>query len=126
MPVSFWMDEQTGVFFYNCDGYVTGAELLRAPLQRKAEVPGVYDMVVDLSTVQAIDITPVQMEQLAHTPMDSSRLAIIAPRPALFGLGRMFQIKAEVAGHRRQIEVFRTREEAIRWLRGERSAAIGA
>ena len=125
MPVSFSVDEQTGLFFYNCDGRVTGAELLRAPVQRKAAVSGVYDMVVDLSTVQAIDITPSEMEELVRTPMDSSRLAIVAPRPALFGLGRMFQISAEVLGHEREIEVFRNLEEAILWLRGATSAGAG-
>lgn len=122
MPVSFWVDEQMGLFFYNCHGFVTGAELLGAPDRRRAEVPGLYDIVVDLSRAVAVEITPPEMQELARTPMDPTRLAIVAPRPALFGLGRMFQINAEVTGSERQIEVFRTLEEAIRWLRGARSS----
>ena len=47
----------------------------------------------------------------------ASKLAIIAPQNIAFGLGRMYAIHGELdARSRKQVEVFRSAEEALAFL----------
>ena len=116
------VDHDLRTRFVVVDGVVTDEELLRvygAALARPDFDPG-YDDVVDLTTVDRIDVTREGLRDLVHLvgPLDRlaipSRLAIVAPRDDAFGLARMYgQMRGDVA---RQIRVFRTRYDALQWL----------
>jgi hypothetical protein len=88
--------------------------------------PEGIDTVVDLSGVTDLDLTAEQVGWLARGRRDRSRLALIAPRPLLLGISRMFQINAEVAGQRSEVRIFTNREDAVAWLRAERTRSAGS
>jgi hypothetical protein len=121
MPVSYRVDRRLGVFFLNCEGCLAADELLKFADIRRSAAPRVFDTIVDLSAVTGTDLSGSDVEGLARSPMDRSRIAIVAPRPALFGLGRMFQIKAELAEQESEIRLFAAAEEAVLWLTGQHS-----
>jgi hypothetical protein len=126
MPLSYWVDEQLGVFFMNCEGHVKAAELFGFVADRDTLAPEGIDTVVDLSGVTDLDLTAEQVGWLARGRRDRSRLALIAPRPLLLGISRMFQINAEVAGQRSEVRIFTNREDAVAWLRAERTRSAGS
>jgi hypothetical protein len=49
-----------------------------------------------------------------------SRCCVIAPTAEIFGLARMFQTFRELSGGREELQIFRDREEAMRWLFSEK------
>lgn len=85
-----------------------------------------YDEIVDMTDVQEIaPPTPAgpKMRELAgiaasrDNPATAGRLAIIAPSPLAYGLGRQYQTYRELdARSSKRVGVFRTREEALAFL----------
>jgi hypothetical protein len=53
------------------------------------------------------------------SPSLASRFAIVAPQDALHSLGQMYHALREVkAGSTKQVNVFRSRDDALEWLAG--------
>jgi hypothetical protein len=85
---------------------------------------------VDMSEVtDIVDATDRNMKALAELavqaddPDQPTRLAIIAPQDLHFGLGRMYESYRSLnPKHSRSVAIFRTREEALRWLAREEKA----
>ncbi len=83
-----------------------------------------FDELVDMSDVEKIDApTGDRVKALAEMAAKSdaisppSRLAIVAPSPLAFGLGRMYEAyRSGVPGSTKQVGVFRTRAEALAFL----------
>ena len=83
-----------------------------------------FDECVDMSAAGSIEgATEDNMTALAELavekddPARTSKLAIIAVENLHFGLARMYETYRSLhPKHARQVAVFRTREEALRWL----------
>jgi hypothetical protein len=83
-----------------------------------------YDELIDVSGVERIvGPSPTRIAELADLSarMDSqaspSRLAIVVPDDFAFGLGRMYQAyRATNPSSRKEVAVFRSPVEAVRWL----------
>lgn len=79
-----------------------------------------FHVLVDITQADLSEITPDVIRRLvANRPADpSSRRAILVSDGASFGLARMFRAFSDLAGRGNEAEVFRERDEAIRWLTG--------
>ena len=105
-------------------GEITGAEIHRA----KAEFFGhkfpdkARYVLCDFTDAGAFDVSPedvdtiVEQDRRAMESHTSLLEAVIAPRPLLFGLSRMWQAKVDVV--RPHTTVVKTRAEAVKWLQG--------
>jgi hypothetical protein len=97
-------------------------DFLRDCAWRMAAYPDVTGVLTDLSQVTAFTIAPAEMHALAawtanHSPL--LRRAIVAPEPAQYGVGRMYQILCEVGFDLKHIQVFQHRTDALQWLKAE-------
>jgi hypothetical protein len=115
MAVKYWIDDQTLVFCHSWTGHISASEVLEFTSVAKAFVA--KDSLVDLTNVTSSDITPDSLRAFAKEPTDRGRIAIIAPKPAHFGMARMFESFANLRAKPTKIGVFWTKEEAMDWLR---------
>jgi hypothetical protein len=117
MPFSFQVDESTGVVHIQSIGEVNDAEVMELSERLRHEVAFVvgYPILCDCSKLTAGLISSSLIESLARAARSRTNfVAIIAPRPAAFGLARMFQIFSDPEDSRTY--VFTEREEAMAWL----------
>ncbi|MGO9404735.1 MAG: hypothetical protein ACLPVW_14830 [Terriglobales bacterium] len=77
-----------------------------------------FDQIVDLRAVTAFDMTSDQARVLAHRTIFSptSKRAFVAASPAVFGVGRMWEIFTETSDNPSQIRVFYDLPSALKWL----------
>jgi len=84
-----------------------------------------YDELIDMSDVAGIEFeSPQDVMQLAELsagmddPRRRTKLAIVASDKLHHALGRMYRAyRDQSPGANRQVEVFRSAEEALQWLR---------
>jgi hypothetical protein len=115
MAVKYWMDEEARVFCHSWTGHISASDVLEFRDVAKAFVA--TDSLVDLTNVTSSDITPDSLRAFATEPLDRGRIAIIAPKPATFGMARMYESLSTLKAVPTRIGVFRTKEEAMNWLR---------
>ncbi len=125
MPISYRIDHERRLVVAAGHGTLTEQDVLgyQSEVWSRADVAG-YDELVDMSDVKRIEVSSAgQVRHLASmaAEMPSSRsrskFAIVAPTDIAFGLGRMFQtFRALEDGGTRNVEVFRSREEAMEFL----------
>lgn len=122
--IRFRIDESSHLRVAEFSGCVNAEELLTtyAGLITAPDYDPTVDDLVDLQAVQRLEIGADAVQRLVSLfiPLDGTspptRLAIVAPSDELFGMARMYQIlRTDAPG---QVEVFRGRQEALRWLRG--------
>ena len=104
-------------------GTVTGAEIYRAKNEffahRFLQKPRY--VICDFTGAGAFDVSPedvdmiVAQDRRAMTSHPELMEAVVAPRPVVFGLARMWQSKVDDV--RPHTAVVKTRDEAIAWLR---------
>jgi hypothetical protein len=126
MAVEHAVDHEARLVTATLRGALRLEDLLKYQLEvwSRPEFAG-YDELVDMNGVTEVEAdTTDNVMQLAavSSSMDAvtgpSRLAIVAEHDYHFGLGRMYQVfREDSPGSTRAIGVFRTREEALRWLR---------
>ena len=77
-----------------------------------------FNQIVDLRAVTGFDMTSEQTRSLACRMIFSStsKRAFIAAEPAVFGVGRMWQILSELSDNQSQIRVFYDIPSALKWL----------
>jgi hypothetical protein len=127
MPIDYRIDHERRLVLAAAHGAITEADLLgyQRTVWSDPTIAG-YGELVDMSDVATIKTPSVAgMRTLAalsasmDTPQSPSRFAIVAPGDLAFGLGRMYQAYRELkTGSRKQLAVFRTRDEASEWLAG--------
>ena len=122
MPVRYWIDEGTRVFYQSWSGHISASEVLEFSAVAKTFVA--KDSLVDLTEVTSTDITPAYLRAFASEPTDRRRIAIVATKPARFGMARMFESIAGLKETPTKIGVFWTREEAVDWLRGGQTLSM--
>ncbi len=77
-----------------------------------------FNQVVDLRAVTSFDMTSEQARLLARRMIFSprSKRAFVAASPAVFGVGRMWEIFTELSANPSQIRVFYDLPLALKWL----------
>jgi hypothetical protein len=77
-----------------------------------------FNQIVDLRAVTGFDMTSQEAGALASRMIFSStsKRAFIAAEPAVFGVGRMWQIFTELSDNPSQIRVFYDLPSALKWL----------
>ena len=96
MAVKYWMDEEARVFCHSWTGHISASDVLEFRDVAKAFVA--TDSLVDLTNVTSSDITPDSLRAFATEPLDRGRIAIIAPKPATFGMARMYGVFVNAEG----------------------------
>jgi hypothetical protein len=125
MAVKYWIDDQTLVFCHSWAGHISTSEVLE--FRSVAKAFAATDSLVDLTDVTSSDITSDSLRAFAQETISRRRIAIIAPKPAHFGMARMYESLANLKAKptRTIIGVFRTKEEAMDWLREGSSTFSG-
>ena len=77
-----------------------------------------FNQIVDLRAVTAFAMTSDQARVLARRMIFSltSKRAFVAANPAVFGVGRMWEIFTELSENPSQIHVFYDLPSALKWL----------
>jgi hypothetical protein len=121
MPVSYTIEAKQHLIRTRCVGNVTLNDVAAhfRTLLQDPEVPESLDVLLDLSELTSLPETP-QLENIARevqktrVKVNFGVCAIVAPRDALFGMMRMFEVIARA--YFREIRAFRAIEEAEAWL----------
>jgi hypothetical protein len=125
MPIEYRIDHDRKLVLAKALGTVTDQDVFgyQRDVWSRDDTAG-YDELVDMTEVEHIAQPSVdRIRQLASlsASMDAasldSKLAIIAPQNIAFGLGRMYATYRQMeAQSRKQVEVFRSRGEALAFL----------
>jgi hypothetical protein len=77
-----------------------------------------FDQIVDLRAVTGFDMTGDHVRLLARRKIFSatSKRAFVATSPAVFGVGRMWEILTEMSDNPSQIRLFYDLPSALKWL----------
>jgi hypothetical protein len=116
MPVTHWIDEDTGIQYQKWQGFIQLEEIVRFERAMRDAGGPPRDAIIDVSELTGSDVTAEQMTYLATMPQKAARVALVAPNPARFGRARMFEMMAEAQQQPTTIRVFRSIEEAKSWL----------
>jgi hypothetical protein len=125
MPIEHRIDRERRLVIATGRGTLTHDELMgyQRTVWSSPEVAG-FNELADMRAVQHFGpASPEQMLELARfaAHMDAgataTKFAIVASHDVAYGLGRMFQaFRGLESQSRKQVAVFRTMEEALRWL----------
>lgn len=131
MPVSYELDPEVGFIEVRCFGHVTLDEVLfhLRRVEDDPRLPDRLDALLDLGDQTSIP----ESAELRGITLGLERLtkkvrwgafAIVATSDVLFGMSRMFGVFSEPLFA--QVNVFRDRESAARWLASVRPPESGA
>lgn len=125
MPLTYEIDHDRRTVFARATGVLTPQEFFSYE-EELLTMPGImgFHECVDMSgATEIVGATAANIQALASLavrsddPARPSRLAIIARDDLHFGLARMYEsYRSLLPGHSRQVGIFRTRDEALRWL----------
>jgi hypothetical protein len=125
MPIEYRIDRDRQVVIAKAAGRVEDQDICtyQGEVWSRSDVAG-YDEIVDMTAAELVTSpSPEQVRELARmsaamdSPEHASKFAIVAPRSALFGLGRMYQAHRELDERStKKVGVFRSMEEAVEWL----------
>ena len=118
MPVNYQIDPELALVFVRVTDMVSAAEMAahHATLRADPSFSPDLDALVDFTGAEPFQGTGEEIRRLvADMPYNAgTRRAYVAAIDLHFGLSRMAQSYAEVKGI--QVEVFRDRDSALRWL----------
>lgn len=128
MPVTYYIDANTRTIRTKAMGNLTLGEVVDhfRTLEQDPQRPEYTDVFLDLSEVDSLPETP----QISTVAGELKRIrgkvrfnacAILACRPALFGMMRIFEVMAEDSF--RVTRTFRVATEAEAWLVSQQSLA---
>jgi hypothetical protein len=127
VPIEVEVDHERRIVFARIVGVLTDEDAFgyQRSVWSRPDVVG-FDELIDVSDVEKIELPSAQrVEDLAKlgASMDppeaksSSKLAIVATTDFAFGLGRMYEAhRASDPRSRKEVNVFRNRADALRWL----------
>lgn len=125
MPVSYTVDSKLRRIVARAAGAVGEQDLIayQKEIGSRPDLVG-YDEILDATqTDSLLDINFSGLKRVADlaASMDAAgkppRLAIVANRDMIYGLGRMYEAFRETAAHtNKQVAVFHSRQEAEAWL----------
>jgi hypothetical protein len=120
MPFNSVIDSRRHLVVTTGIGDLTGDEGLACCLQLKERSdfdPG-FNQLLDFTQATRFDATSGQLRAIAAQPLFSrtSRRAIVATNPTIFGLARMFESYRSISDIGERVMVFREVREALEWL----------
>ncbi len=125
MPVTYTIDTKERVIRTRCIGMVTFAEVAEhfQALARDPACAEGLDVLLDVSEVNSLpDASQIRAVALELKKIQKNgkfgACAIVAPRDAIFGMLRMFEVMAQE--YFRVICVFRASSDAEAWLASQR------
>jgi hypothetical protein len=119
-------DHARGLTIYSCSGQLSAADIQSA-IQSFYDGETTPDSLFDLGDADISALSAADVAQLAdfttarRSGRPPGRTAIVASRLASFGIGRMFQAYADAPDRPVELRVFRTRDDAERWLASPRA-----
>ena len=120
MPFSYVVYSKHRLIISTGSDLVTWEEIRERQDQTKTdpEFNPEFNQLVDLRAVTGFDMTFYQASTLAHRRIFSatSKRAFVAANPAVFGVGRMWEIFTEMSDNPSQIRVFDDLPSALKWL----------
>jgi hypothetical protein len=130
MAVRYSIDKYRRLVLTKAEGCVTFDDVRghQDRLMADPEFDVSFDQLIDTSLTTEVDISAEQARILAHRHIVSpaSRRAIVAPRPLLFGMGRMMQAYHDMVTDT-EVKVFYSMDEAVGWLgKGRGTARSGS
>ena len=118
MPTSYEIDPQRRLVTSRIWGAVTDSEIHQhnATLRTDPRFDASYQQLVDMTGITTIGVST---SMINETSLDQffepgTRRAFIATDDAVFGMARMFALRAEGLGQ--TIQVFREEDQAKEWL----------
>jgi hypothetical protein len=114
-------DIKRNLTIYTCKGQISVDEVKKKVKSFYEGAPSlnvIWDLAeADVSSITVGEIRALAsgVKRLAHS-REGGKTAIVAPKDASYGLGRMYQILAEIYAQVIDIGVFRSRSEAEHWL----------
>lgn len=120
MPFSYVVYSEHRLVISNGSELVTWEEIKTRQDQTKtdSDFSPEFDQIVDLRAVTGFEMTSDQAKLLARRMIFSatSRRAFVAASPAVFGVGRMWEIFTEMSDNPSEIRVFYDLPSALKWL----------
>jgi len=125
MPIDYRIDHEERVVLAQGHGAVSAADLFayQREVWSRPDVVG-FSELMDMTDAQEV-VEPsaegihalAELSAAMDPPAGGGRFAIVAPQNLTFGLGRMYQAYRELSGRgTKQVAVFRSMAEALRWL----------
>jgi len=77
-----------------------------------------FNQLIDLTAVTSLDISADEARAIAGRKLFSftSRRALVATSPAIFGMGRMMEVYNEMSEVASQVRIFYDLPSALKWL----------
>lgn len=123
MPARFEIDKQKRLVRSVAWGEVTIDDLRnhQRSLLAHPDFNPDFDQLYNLEGVTSAELTGDQIRSLALLGVfsSSSRRAIVAPAPSVFGMARMFETYYSMIDNPASVEVFRDESSALQWLQRE-------
>lgn len=133
MPIEYSIDHERRLVLARGIGTLTDQDVFgyQSEVWSRSEVAG-FDELMDMTAVTKIALPSMdrvrslaQLSAGMDSPSPRSKFAIVAPSDLAFGLGRMYEMYREMeAKSNKEIGVFRTLEEALRFLGVEGEPAL--
>lgn len=126
MPYSYDIDVEKRLINVTVTGVISAQEILafRDEISKDPKLGPGFSQLTDFSAATKIDADPASVRQLASWTFhrEPTRMAVVAHKPEIFGMIRMFEGYKNLAGVPDEIHIFDTREAALAWLEGPRVA----
>ena len=121
MPITYRIDRDIRLIHTRAWGALTFVDMLanRLHMVEDPEFEPGLNQLADFSDVTELYLTGDQIREFAATYSDfsaGSRRALVVPRPAHYGLARMFEAYRRIKGGQEEIRSFRSVEAARAWL----------
>jgi hypothetical protein len=94
------------------------AKALQEQLESDPEFDSGFDQLIDGSAVTSLEMSQHEIRMIASRRLfsPSSRRAVVATKPAVFGIARMMQAFHDSGKQEAEISVFYERQSALKWL----------
>lgn len=125
MSITYHIDHSKRLVVAKGSGTVTGPDIFgyQESVWSRQDVSG-YDELVDMTETQKIEFESsdrardlASLSASKDPPAGKAKFAIVAPGDQAFGLGQMYKAYRSLDSKTtKQVEVFRTREEALAFL----------
>jgi hypothetical protein len=120
MPCQYVIDKARRLVVTTGWDLVTFAQAkgLQESLMSDPEFDSSFDQLIDGSAVTSMEMSPDEIRMIASRRFfsPSSRRAVVATRPAVFGIARMMQAIHESGKADAEVSVFYDRQSALEWL----------
>jgi hypothetical protein len=119
--IRFTTDTSIDLSIFSCTGQLSADEIMKTVKSIYEGMPSrniIWDLAEsDVSSITADEVRELArgVKKLAHS-REGGKTAIVSPKDISYGIGRMYQIFAEIYSQSAQIEVFRSKLEAERWV----------